>query len=183
MTLNWQIPKLSELYCTWKLEVSRGTKKKKTPFDHSTLLNIHLMKWFSKIINQAPKSPPSVTNPWRWRSAALEVEPCEWWNALSIARVMGCEQLSSVWIGGGLEPVATQTQRAVLGPGRRPTLPQLGCYVLHAVHTHTHTHCRHSSRNTQQSPRTTQGLDTAGAARPLGDRLTSNVNKQQNTNN
>ena len=81
-----------------------------------------------------------MTNPWRWRSAALEVEPCEWWNALSIARVMGCEQLSSVWIGGGLEPVPTQTQRAVLGPGRRPTLPQLGCYVLHAVHTHTHTH-------------------------------------------
>ena len=57
----------------------------------------------------------------------------EWWDAVSLMWVMGCEQLSSVWIGGRLDGVPTQTRWAVLcGPvGQLPSATA----VLHAVHT------------------------------------------------
>lgn len=72
------------------------------------------MKCFYSSINQLPDHHPQRQTPGT-NKRVLHVQPSEWWAALSISRVMTCEQPSSVWIGGLLDEVPTQTASAGLG--------------------------------------------------------------------
>lgn len=107
---------------------SSKRKRKSTLFNHQ-----NLVKCFYSYINQLPDHHPQRQTPGTKQTCVLHVQPSEWWAALSITEVMACEQPSSVWIGGLLDGVPTQTAGAGLG-GTVGQLPSAAA-ILHAVHT------------------------------------------------
>lgn len=96
-----------------------------------------------QIHQSAAASSPSATSSWHRQTA----QASEWWAQLSITAVMACEQACSVWIGGLLDGMPTQTRSGGLG-GTVVRLPSAAA-ILHAVHTaQSHTlNQTHSARS------------------------------------